>query len=204
MEEVWRDVKGYEGLYRVSNLGRVISNRINCGEPKEIAQTKNSKGYFSCQLWKNNIPATKRINRLVAEAFIPNPLDKKEVNHKDADKSNNSVENLEWVTRQENMQHAKEHNLLKTRPWTEMEKIVHCLSKKSFLFQLDMEGKVITVWPSANVAGKMLKISPSHISECCRENGKRKSANGFKWQKTGTVTREMLAQILYNLFGKEK
>lgn len=204
MEEVWRDIKGYEGLYKVSSTGKVISNhKIHCGKPKEIVQRQNKKGYLHCQLWKNNVPKTKRINRLVAETFIPNPLNKEEVNHKDANKLNNCVENLEWVTREENMKHAQENKLLKSHKWTEENRVFCSLNRVSFIYQLDMLGNVVNIWPNANVAGKALKISASHIAECCRENGKRKSANGFMWRKTGTVTREMLAQVLFNLFGKD-
>ena len=196
MVEVWKDVKGYEGLYKVSNTGKVM------GKNKEIVQKKNSKGYLYCQLWKNNFPKTKRIHRLVAEAFILNPENKEEVNHKDANKVNNFVENLEWVTRQENMEHAKKNKLLKKHIWSEKEKFIYSMKKGSYIYQLDMHGNIVNVWQSANIAGEFLGISSSHISECCRKNGKRKSANGFKWRRVDTITREQIVQMMYNFFVK--
>lgn len=114
-KEIWKDIKGYEDLYEVSNLGRVKSLE------KEIW---NGKGYYikkeyykkitfcapvpygQLNLNKNGKQKMHYIHRLVAQAFIPNPENKKEVNHKDGNKSNNLSENLEWVTRLENIEHS--------------------------------------------------------------------------------------------------
>lgn len=102
MNEEWRDVKGYEGIYKVSNLGNVFSV-----EKKRLRKLQNgTHGYKIVILYKNKKSAHKQVHRLVAEAFIPNLNNLEQVNHIDGDKKNNCVENLEWVTRQENSFHA--------------------------------------------------------------------------------------------------
>ena len=103
MKEIWKDIKGYEGLYQVSNLGRVKSlSRKN--HPKEEFRNliTNSKGYLIVNLLKNNKGKTNKVHRLVAEAFIPNPNNYPQVNHKDENKTNNHVDNLEWCTNKYN------------------------------------------------------------------------------------------------------
>jgi len=115
MTEEWRDIKGYEGLYQVSNLGRVKSFNIWNGHKyiygerilKPTLRKVTSKYYFySISLRKNNQSKHFRVHRLVAMAFIPNSQNKKEVNHIDSNPLNNNVVNLEWVTRMENVIHA--------------------------------------------------------------------------------------------------
>ena len=101
MKEIWKDIKGYEGLYQVSSLGRV--KRV---DTDRILKTYANKGYHQVQLSKNNIKSNKTIHRLVAQAFIPNPENKPEVNHIDEDKSNNSISNLNWMTSKENSNHG--------------------------------------------------------------------------------------------------
>ena len=107
MEE-WRDIPGYESFYQVSNLGNVRSIRFN-----KIRNMKSwdSHGYRAVELCMNNNRYTVGIHRLVALTFIPNPENKPEVNHKDRNKSNNNVENLEWVTQSENVAHAYRHGV---------------------------------------------------------------------------------------------
>ena len=110
MTEIWKDIEGYNGLYKVSNLGRVKS--FNQTSPKIVSAQKTRLGYITIKLYKNGESIRKSIHRLVAKEFIPNPENKPEVNHIDCDKSNNSVYNLEWATRSENMKHADINGLL--------------------------------------------------------------------------------------------
>lgn len=120
--EVWRDVRGYAGMYQVSNLGRVKSlirqvrakNGSNSTRRGQILSNCNHpKGYLVVTLWKNGMQDTKLVHVLVAEAFIPNPAHKPEVNHKDTNKKNNKLSNLEWNTGSENIQHSIKHGTFK-------------------------------------------------------------------------------------------
>lgn len=109
--EQWRDINGYEGLYQVSNLGNIKSlQRVQCyidadkrirkriTREKQLVPAPNGKHYLGVTLYKNGRGRTKTIHRLVAETFIPNPLGLTQVNHKDENKTNNTVGNLEWCT----------------------------------------------------------------------------------------------------------
>lgn len=111
MEEIWKDIDGYDGAYQVSNLGRVKS--FKCKEPR-ILKPWSAAGYLQVELWSNGIGKRFKVSRLVAFAFIPNPENKPEVNHVDRNKLNNCVENLEWATRLENQRHAIVTGLRKT------------------------------------------------------------------------------------------
>lgn len=102
MEEIWKSIEHYEDAYEISNHGHV---RRTDGVELSI-QGPPSRRYCAIQLWKNGVFVTRAIHRLVALAFIPNPEDKPEVNHKDGVKSNNCADNLEWMTRSEQMKHA--------------------------------------------------------------------------------------------------
>lgn len=102
MKEIWKDIKDYEGIYQVSNLGRV--KRVETD--RVLKGCKNRAGYLRVRLSKNKIVFNKRIHRLVAESFISNSENKSQVNHIDEDKTNNKVSNLEWVTNRENANHG--------------------------------------------------------------------------------------------------
>lgn len=112
MDEVWKDIKAYEGLYQVSNLGRV---RCLKGKSERILkQRKDRNGYIKIHLSKHGKRKYTTLHRLIAQAFIPNPENKPQVNHIDGTKHNNCLDNLEWVTQKENMQHAEINNLIPT------------------------------------------------------------------------------------------
>lgn len=98
--ETWKSITGYEGLYEVSNLGRVKSLKF---DKEKILKPNKVKGYLRVELLKNGQRKLLYVHRLVAAAFIPNPKGLPEVNHKDEDKTNNSVTNIEWVSRWDNM-----------------------------------------------------------------------------------------------------
>jgi len=120
MKEIFKDINGYEGLYQISNLGKVKSlHRIrkgkggsNCPVRERICKTKlQNGGYEQATLIKNSEPKTLYVHRLVAEAFIPNPHSKAQVNHIDGNKLNNNSDNLEWVNQSENELHARNKGL---------------------------------------------------------------------------------------------
>ena len=101
MEEIWKDIPNYEGLYQISNLGRVKSfPRKGTHTKKEriLKFAKSNKNYLIAMLTKHNKRKAKSVHRLVAEAFIPNPNNFPQVNHKDENRHNNCVDNLEWCT----------------------------------------------------------------------------------------------------------
>ena len=111
MQEVWKDIPGYEGLYQVSSLGRVKSlerdtKRLRPQHIRERMLKPRNGGYLQVYLADAGKREAVYIHRLVAQAFIPNPDNKPIANHKDGNKHNNSVENLEWCTHQENVLHA--------------------------------------------------------------------------------------------------
>lgn len=128
MNEVWKDIEEYEGLYQVSNTGKVksLAKEWVCGNKmsirnkpetllvlsKEGYQSKNSDQYLSVTLSKRGVSKKARVHILVATYFKPNPENKPEVNHLDADRTNNNDWNLEWSTRLENMQHANKMGLI--------------------------------------------------------------------------------------------
>ena len=119
MTEIWRDIKGYEGIYQISNFGRVKSveriatNNKHGGvriiKEKILTPNDNGNGYKIVCLRKPKQRKNFYMHRLVATAFIPNPKNLRYVNHKDYNKSNNNVTNLEWCTQKENIQHSIEH-----------------------------------------------------------------------------------------------
>ena len=100
--EIWRDIEGFEGKYQVSSWGRVRNAITKC----IIKPYSNEKGYLKIGLTKDGKCVKFRVNRLVANAFIPNPYNLPQVNHKDGNKANNSFTNLEWITNDDNQKHA--------------------------------------------------------------------------------------------------
>lgn len=193
MTEIWKEVKGYEGLYEVSNLGRVRSlDYLHTGQKRLLKLHKNKKnGYLYVQLCKNGKATTKRVHRLVAEAFLENPLGLPEVNHKDECKTNNFVfidengnivpekSNLEWLSRLDNVRYGTGiERRAKTRSKVMKGKFNTDKSKR--VFQYDLEWNLLQEWPSTMEIERQVGWNHGNISECCR--GKRKTAYGFRWR----------------------
>lgn len=163
MEEIWKDVKGYEGLYQVSNMGRVRSLRRNI-----ILKSQITRGYKRVALCTNNIPKLYSVHRLVANAFIPNPNNYPCINHKDENKANNCISNLEWCTQEYNLNYG-----------TGIAKRARSNSKKVLQFKPD--GTFIKEWESIRDIERMTGYSRGYISECCR--GKQSYyAYGYIWK----------------------
>lgn len=181
--EIWDDVVGYEGVYRVSTLGRVmrIKRRKGAQINKILKPIKNESGLLvTLRNCGNDIRTT--IHRLVGVAFIENSQNKPEINHKDGNRWNNNINNLEWVTSSENNRHA--HNELNREYTAFGENHNNSLS----VSQYDKNDVLINVFGSVNEAGRQLKICFSNIAKCAR--GERKYAGGFMWRyenKTPTI-----------------
>ena len=184
MEEIWKDIKGYEGLYKISNKGQVKS-KARRGNWKEtilkLSETRDN--YFIVGLTQKGLQKTKRVHRLVAEAFIKNPLNKPEVNHIDGNKHNNNIDNLEWVTTKENTIHAYKHKL---RTCESSARLLGAYSKRGKenpkskkVYQFNRNGKLIAVYDSVREAERKTKISSSSISRCCLNKGKL--AGNYMW-----------------------
>lgn len=168
--EIWKDIKGYEKKYKISNLGNIRSYCTG----KEIIrkQVFNKKlGYYAVCLGSNN---KQYVHRLLAQAFIPNQENKKQVNHKDGNRANNDLSNLEWVTCSENHIHA--YKELKRIPaMLGRMGVLNKCSKKINQYTMDM--KYIKRWDSLSDIVRNLKIN--NITRVCK--GSLNSAGGFKW-----------------------
>lgn len=163
MEEIWKDIEGYEGLYQVSNMGRVRSLRRNI----ILKSKRETNEYERVVLSTNNIPKLYSIHRLVAMAFIPNPNNYPIVNHKDEDRTNNRVDNLEWCTQKYNVNYG-----------TGIAKRARSQSKKVLQFKPD--GTFVKEWESTMEIGRAMNKSQAHIVDVC--NGKRRIAYGYIWK----------------------
>ena len=182
MLETWKPVKGYEGLYEVSDRGRVKSlereisfkskNQFGVfytgykAPEKILTPIVHKSGYLVVNLYFADTHKTKTIHRLVAEAFIDKPDGKSQVNHIDGNKVNNSVGNLEWVTPSENIKHAYKTALL-THPTKPVYQItpVFGLTKR---------------WNGIGEAARTMRLAESGVRECCR--GERVSYGGYIWR----------------------
>ena len=122
-QEQWKPIQEFNGEYEVSNLGRVRSMKQYGGQIGRIMpQTKQHHGYHAVMFWMNNNAYCRKVHRLVAEAFIPNPDNLKEVNHIDGNHDNNQVSNLEWITHQANVQHSFDTGIKQPHRWTAEER----------------------------------------------------------------------------------
>lgn len=175
MEE-WRDIKGYEGLYQVSNFGRVktltkiihSSKRSDFVVKEKVLSTRpNNRGYIMVGLHKEKHFKLALVHRLVAQAFIPNPNNLPQVNHLDENKNNNCVNNLEWCTNKENHNYGTGH-------------IRTAQKQRKKVYQYDLNGNFIKEFEGVTQAEKELKIH--NISQVCL--GKYKQSKGFIFRYT--------------------
>lgn len=165
MEE-WKDIEGFEGLYQISNFGRVKSlpkekqfgNNFYITKEKILKNQKDKDGYLQVNLYQNKKAKHYKVHRLVAKAFIQNLENKPEVNHIDGNKENNCVSNLEWVLAKENIYHAYSTGLIKRR------KRIICINDGN-------------IFKSITQASLFYGVSKSMVSEVC--NGKRDNVKGL-------------------------
>ena len=169
---VWKDITGYEGLYKISLKGHVISLKRKYNPKERVLNIHVSDGYANVCLSKNNTHKTFSLHRLLCKAFIPNPENKPQVNHINGIKHDNHLENLEWCTGEENISHynkyllygnsIKDRNVLKP------------------INQLSNNGNIIAQFKSISEASRELKIAISAISKVA--NNKQAHAHGFNFQ----------------------
>lgn len=177
MQETWKDIQGYEGLYQVSNLGRVRSldrvihykngvERLYKGHILPQRKRRSSDNYLSVSLHKNNTPKTCVVHRLVAIAFIPNPDNLPQVNHKDENQENNCVSNLEWVTAFDNMHYKG---------------LIERINKKATkpVNAYDKEGNLIYSFKSM---GEAEKHGFNRYAISANINGRTKTSGGYIWK----------------------
>lgn len=185
MQEIWKDIPDYEGLYQVSNLGRIKSlKRIVITEDnyklpihEKILKQKTDNNYKRVQLWKNGKGKFFLVHRLVAMIFLDNYNESLQVNHKNGIKSDNNIINLEMVTAKENQWHS--YHVLKTKPSMQGKfGSNHVRSIK--VNQYDKQNKLIKTWNSVIEASQKLNINASCISNNC--NNRRKTARGYIWK----------------------
>ena len=164
--EHWKSITGYDGLYEVSDLGRVKS--LKYGKERILTPRATHGGYLKVALCKDGKVEQSNIHRLVAKAFIPNPNNLETVNHKDEVKTNNTVSNLEWMSQKDNINYG-----------TRNKRASEALSKQVQMFDKST-GELLATFPSLMEAERVTGIYHGNISQCC--NGKYKSAGGYIWK----------------------
>lgn len=171
MEQIWKDIDG-ASLYKVSSNGDVMNKKTG----KLRKWQNNGNGYFFVNLITDN--GSKKnyyIHRLVAQAFIPNPLGLPEVNHKDEDKSNNIVENLEWITKKDNNNYGT-----KVARTTKSRNNKCCLNAEKPVICKNNKNEIVAVFNSIQEAARLTSVYRRNIQSCLR--GDRKTAGGYTWE----------------------
>ena len=161
-------IKGYEGIYAITSCGKVWSYKTK----RFLKTIKTKKGYEKVYLYKNNRVKHPTIHKLVAMAYIPNPYNLPQINHKDENKQNNSVNNLEWCTNNYNSNYG-----------TRNKRMAKAKRKKVLCIELNR------IFDSEKQAEKELGIGVSRISECC--SGKNKTAGGYHWSYADKNSKEI-------------
>lgn len=196
-DEIWKPIKGYEGLYEVSNLGNVKSlDRIRVYynaklKGKLLKQNETKKGYLCVRLYNNGISKSFPVHRLVALTFIENIENKDQVDHIDGNCKNNTVNNLRWATAKENCNNPNtvykrkgrsSHMRGKKGKDTPMWGIRGSLNKKSKpVVAVSVEDGSVHYYENAVIAANAINGSFGNIRNCCRGNNKYKTHKGYKW-----------------------
>lgn len=178
VNEIWKAVVGFEGLYEVSNLGKVRSLK-NKGSltPKELKLQKCYNGYRKVSLYSAETAKQYFVHRLVAEAFLPNTNGYSCVNHKDENRQNNSVDNLEWCTYGYNNSFGE-----RVRKTINSRNLHGSYGAEKPVIKYSLCGEFLKEYKSISDASRENKISTSRISRCCRRIVKCKTAGGYVWK----------------------
>ena len=178
--EVWKDIIGYEGLYQVSNWGRVKSlNYKRTGKERLLNPKPNNKGYMRVTLYKNKIRTKHFVHRLVAQTFIPNPNNYPEVNHKDENPNNNHLDNLEWCDRKYNINYGTRRKRQSEKMKGRKHNNEHKKKNGKKIINLDTR----EIFNSLREAGEKYNIAPQGIYRVCK--GRNKRAGGYRWSYYG-------------------
>lgn len=164
---VFKDIDGFAG-YKISDTGEIFSTKTN----KIISQSFDKDGYFRTAIYKDGKRVNVKTHRLVATSFISNPENKPLINHKDGDKTNNNVDNLEWCTQSENMLHS-------FRVLGNMGLLGDASPLSRKIVQISNDGIIVNTFGSIREAERVTKIVRSTISKCCKDPSK--TAGGFRW-----------------------
>ena len=175
MEEIWKDINGFNGVYQISNFGKVKSNDqyvrngvgIAVKHGKQITPNLSTSGYYEVHLYRNQKRYVRMIHRLVAEHFIENPNDYPQVNHKDENRLNNNADNLEWCTAKYNSNYGNRSIKLSLSQPT-----------RKTILQFDLDNNFIREWKSNKDIIRELKIYGA--LKCCK--GQFSQSGGFIWK----------------------
>ena len=171
MTEIWKDIEGYEGLYQISNIGRVKSlakiNGANRKQKERILHPKSNHGYMVVSLAKNGIYKNNFVHRLVGKAFVDNPNNYPVINHKDENKANNNVSNIEWCTQKYNANYGTRNRRSGLR---------HAKA----IIQYDLNWNEIKRWESVSAAARHFNVKPCTISAACYK--RYETSCGYKWR----------------------
>lgn len=185
---IWKDIFGFEGLYKISDCGQVKSLSYYGGKRQKILKLRPDKnGYLIVGLWKNRKRYTMKVHRIVAQTFIPNPDNFPQVNHKDGNPANNHVDNLEWCTAKYNCnygehsikaakaqlgkKHTMEH-IMKIRENSPNRKPVVMVEKESM--------KVLAEFPSSCEAARQINGTATNITQACKKP--HRTYRGYYWR----------------------
>lgn len=169
--EIWKDVNGYVGLYKVSNTGKILSMK----KGKEMTLHVDVYGYHIATLYKDKKHKTHKVHRLVAIAFIPNPNEYPSVNHKDENKKNNHVDNLEWSSSFYNANYgSRNKNISKTQ--------TNRIDQARHVLQFTRDGLLVAEFESVREAERQTGVYRSNIIACCKGNKRYPAAGGFVWE----------------------
>lgn len=160
-EEIWKDVKGYEGLYQVSNLGNIISLQSRWGkrkEPRPVSKHITKKGYERASLYKQGVSRLHMVHKLMMITFNPTKSQHMEVNHKNRIRNDNRLDNLEWLTHTDNIRY----------------------SKGKSINQYDLQGNFITSWVCIRDVERKLNIDHRQICDCLK--GRQKTCHNYIWK----------------------